>query len=164
LRLFEEHLRTEAAKCAENGICISVLGRRDRLPASLVRAIEAAEATTAEARKLHLRIAVDYSARDAILRAARRLNGASEASRDLFAHLLAEVDHCRIPTPEVDLLIRTGGEQRLSDFLLWECAYAELLFSPRMWPDFDEADLEAALEEFHRRDRRFGGLPVAAAV
>jgi undecaprenyl diphosphate synthase len=162
LRLFEEHLRTQAAKCAENGIRIMVIGRRDRLPVRLVRAIETAEKATAKGQNLCLRIAVDYSARDSILQAARRLNG--EVSRERFAQLLGEVEHCPGPAPEVDLLIRTSGEQRLSDFLLWECAYAELIFLPRMWPDFSEEDLEAAVEEFRRRERRFGALPAVSGA
>ena len=165
-RLFEQHLRMETAKCLENGVRLSVIGRRDRLPRRLVKAVEAAEHATAACRTLHLRIAVDYSARDAILRAALRLNGAGP-SRERFARLLAEVDHAPAPAPDVDLLIRTSGEQRLSDFLLWECAYAELYFTPRLWPDFAAADLEEALREYHRRERRFGAVPappVAAAV
>ena len=159
--LFEEHLRTQTAKCVENGIRLSVIGRRDRLPARLLRAIDTAERITAGGGNLRLRIAVDYSARDTILRAARHLRGTRDVSRELFARLLAEAEHSACPAPEVDLLIRTGGEQRLSDFLLWECAYAEFLFLPQMWPDFSAADLEAAVSEFNRRERRFGGLPAA---
>jgi undecaprenyl diphosphate synthase len=166
-QLFERHLRSETEKCVENGIRVSVLGRRDRLPRKLVRMVESCEAATAAGVNLHLRLAVDYSARDSILRAAERLPGGRPATRDVFARLLAEVDHCAAPAPEVDLLIRTSGEQRLSDFLLWECAYAELYFTPKLWPDFDEHDLVAAIDEFRRRERRFGALPeplVAAAV
>jgi len=92
-----------------------------------------------------------------------RLPAAEPISRERFSRILAEVNHSPTAAPEVDLLIRTGGEQRLSDFLLWECAYAELLFLPKMWPDFTAADLEAAVREFRSRNRRFGGLPVAAA-
>src|SRR5213076_660657 len=110
-----------------------------------------------------LRIAVDYSARDAILRAARRMSGQDEPpSRELFARLLAD-PHDPMPVPDVDLLIRTGGEQRLSDFLLWECAYAELVFSPTMWPDFEESDLLRAIRDFEARDRRFGRIAEQAA-
>ncbi len=161
--LFREYLAKEAAECAANGIRISVIGRRDRLPAAVVAAIQAAEARTAGGRNLHLRIAVDYSARDSILRAAPRVDGRAP-SRDEFARALGEVNNSPGPAPDVDLLIRTGGEQRLSDFLLWECAYAELYFTPRMWPDFDAADLEAALADFRARERRFGAVPQAAAV
>ena len=137
MRLFARYLRSEAQQLAENGIRLSIVGRRDRLPAELLNAIITAEARTAHCRRMHLRIAVDYSARAAI------------ASHDLL--------------PDVDLLIRTGGEQRLSDFLLWECAYAELVFIPVMWPDFGARELAAALSDFHRRERRFGGLPPSAA-
>jgi undecaprenyl diphosphate synthase len=165
MRLFRSYLRAEAAKCARNGIRISVIGRRDRLTPGLLAEIERAEAVTAGASRFHLRIAVDYSARDAILRAAGRLQAqAADLSREAFARLLAEPPHEGVPVPDVDLLIRTGGEQRLSDFLLWECAYAELVFLERMWPDFTAADLAAAVREFHRRERRFGTVPAAAPL
>ena len=158
--LFRRFLTAEAERCAANGIRLSVIGRRDRLPAALVRTIEEAEAKTAGGRDFWLRIAVDYSGRDAILRAAERwhLGGASLPSRETFARLLADLPQ-NGPAPDVDLLIRTGGEKRLSDFLLWECAYAELVFTDRMWPDFAAADLAAAVREFHRRERRFGTVP-----
>ena len=159
MRLFRSYLTAESAKCAENGVRISVIGRRDRLPSGLVRVIEEAERATARADRFLLRIAVDYSARDAILRAAARLRG-GEPSREAFARLLSD-PHEERPVPDVDLLIRTGGEQRLSDFLLWECAYAELVFTDRMWPDFSGADLADAVREFQRRERRFGTVPVA---
>ena len=152
MRLFRSYLRNEEAKCIENGVRISVIGRRDRLPRMLLPAIESIEASTAQGSELHLRIAVDYSARDAILRAAHSCG--QGATREDFGAALGGLD--------VDLLIRTGGEQRLSDFLLWECAYAELIFTARMWPDFDASDLAAAVAEFHSRDRRFGTVPVAA--
>ena len=152
MRLFRSYLRNEEAKCIENGIRISVIGRRDRLPRMLLPAIESVEAASAQGAALHLRIAVDYSARDAILRAAQACG--KGATREEFGAALGG--------PDVDLLIRTGGEQRLSDFLLWECAYAELIFTARMWPDFDASDLAAAVAEFHSRDRRFGAVPVAA--
>jgi undecaprenyl diphosphate synthase len=161
--LFEEHLKAQTAKCVERGIRLNVIGRRDRLTRPLAAAVEAAEKATAQGAALDLRIAVDYSARDAILRAAELLRGAGTlVSRERFGELVAEVDHSATPAREVDLLIRTGGEQRLSDFLLWECAYAELLFLPTMWPDFAAENLEAALREFHSRNRRFGGLPAAS--
>ena len=144
MRLFARHLRTEIPRLQANGVRLSVVGRRDRLPGPLTIAIEAAEAATAAGTALRLRLAVDYSARDAI-RTGVMLP---------FAGALL---------PEVDLLIRTGGEQRLSDFLLWECAYAELHFTPKMWPEFRAADLAGAVTDFHTRQRRFGALPEAAA-
>jgi undecaprenyl diphosphate synthase len=137
MRLFARYLRTETPRLSDNGVRLELVGRRDRLPSPLVAAIDAAERATAGGTRLRLRLAVDYSSRWAI-RAGALL-------------------------PDVDLLIRTGGEQRLSDFLLWECAYAELYFSDTMWPDFGTADLGAAVAEFRARERRFGGLPEAAA-
>ncbi len=161
LRLLHEYLAAETAHWATRRVRVSVIGRRDRLPRGLREAIAAAESATAAGNSLHLRLAVDYSAREAIFRAACRFYKVTEVSRDSFAQMLAEVN--RDGAPDVDLLIRTGGEQRLSDFLLWESAYAELVFTPRMWPEFIPADLEAAVEEFHARERRFGRLPDAAA-
>jgi undecaprenyl diphosphate synthase len=158
MRLFRRYLVKEAARCAEDGVRIKVIGRRDRLPPLLVRVIQQAEVVTAGGREALLRIAIDYSARDAILRAASRLNG-NEPSREVFSNLLADEN----PLPDVDLLIRTGGEKRLSDFLLWECAYAELVFTERMWPDFGADDLAEAVRDFHRRDRRFGLITARAS-
>jgi len=157
MQLFRTHLISELPRSVENGIRVEVIGRRDRLDRPLVEAIHEVERATASGSALHLRIAVDYSARDCILRAAGALEGPLSTER--FSRLLGEVMHASAGAPDVDLLIRTGGEKRLSDFLLWESAYAELVFSERMWPDFERADLEAALGEFARRERRFGGLP-----
>jgi len=162
MRLLRRSLAIESRRCVDNGVRLSIVGRRDRLPAALVAAIEEAEAATARGRNLHLRIAIDYSARESIMRAAARANGAT-LTAERFDHLLAEVNHDPYPTGDVDLLIRTGGEQRLSDFLLWECAYAELYFTDRMWPEFNEAELQHALREFSGRERRFGGVPAQAA-
>ncbi|MCJ2015736.1 di-trans,poly-cis-decaprenylcistransferase [Methylobacterium sp. J-076] len=155
MRLLRSYLRNETQRLARTGTRLSVVGRRDRLPAGIPEAIAAAEAATAEGRRLHLRICVDYSARDAIIAAARRLEGA-DATRESFGAMVAGEMH---GSPvEVDLLIRTGGEKRLSDFLLWEAAYAELHFTDRMWPDFGPEDLALAVADFAQRDRRFGGL------
>ncbi len=134
------HLHNEIPRCIESGVRVEIIGRRDRLRPELAHAISCAENATRAGARLTLRVAIDYSARHSILRAAE--GGTSHA---LF--------------PPVDLLIRTGGEQRLSDFLLWECAYAELFFTPAMWPDFDAAHLARALREFERRERRFGAIP-----
>jgi undecaprenyl diphosphate synthase len=164
MRLFRRSLLVESKRCLENGVRLSIVGRRDRLPAALRQTIMQAEAMTASGRNLHLRVAVDYSSRDAILRAAAKARDLSAPlTRERFAQLLADVDHDPAPVRDVDLLIRTGGEQRLSDFLLWECAYAELVFSPTMWPDFGEDDLVQAICEFERRERRFGRVPEQAA-
>ena len=162
MRLFRRYLLSEVDRCIANGVRLTVIGRRDRIPSEVRKAIESAESATSEGKVLDLRIAVDYSARDSILRAARRAS-TDHLSRDEFMRLLGEVEHDRGPSREVDLLIRTGGEQRLSDFLLWECAYAELYFSEILWPDFSAKDLHAAVAEFHARERRFGGVPAAAA-
>ncbi len=165
MSLFRRYLRSEVAELRRNGVRLQVIGRRDRLPATVVRAIEAAETATAGGSRLLLRLAVDYSSRHALLDAVRRCAGAGAGAVDQegFARALAEAIHGSADgAPDVDLLIRTGGEQRLSDFLLWECAYAELLFMPRMWPDFSGEDLQHAVREFRGRNRRFGG--VAAAV
>jgi len=167
MRLFRRYLVSEVARCVTNGVRMKIVGRRDRIPAELLRAICNAENATRDGRTLDLRIAVDYSARDAMLRAARRMKSEigrdPDAERAEFAHLLAQVDNGIGESRDVDLLIRTGGEQRLSDFLLWECAYAELFFTRRMWPEFSPADLAEAVEDFRSRERRFGTVPAAAA-
>ncbi|MGH9773842.1 MAG: polyprenyl diphosphate synthase [Candidatus Acidiferrales bacterium] len=162
--LFEDFLLRDAAQFAAAGVRLRVIGRRDRISPSLVTAIEAAERATAKLRQLEVRIAVDYSSREAILRAACWMLSSREVTPREFERRLGEVTHAGGSSQEVDLMIRTGGERRLSDFLLWEAAYAELVFSPCMWPDFDAADLRAALDEFRSRERRFGRLPEAAAV
>jgi undecaprenyl diphosphate synthase len=158
MRLFKRYLVSEAARCADNGVRLTVIGRRDRLSPALVRTIEHAEKITAAGTRLNLRLAVDYSARAAILRAAE-IAGAG-AGKAAFEAALARATGADSTAP-VDLLIRTGGERRLSDFLLWECAYAELLFVDKYWPEFDEAAFDNALRAFARRDRRFGGVPAA---
>ena len=161
-RLMRAYLRIESERLRERGVRLQVIGRRDRLPTLLLRAIEQAEFLTAEGRRLHLRIAVDYSSRDAITRASatlsRHLAREPLSSPDTLRTLLSSV--LTDTTGDVDLLIRTGGEKRLSDFLLWECAYAELYFTDRKWPDFTAADLEEAIADFKRRDRRFGSVRV----
>jgi undecaprenyl diphosphate synthase len=156
MALFRRYLAAETERCVENGIRLTVIGRRDRLGGTLRRAIESSESATAECRDMHLRVAVDYSARDLIVAAASRMGG--QFTRESFAEAMARAAHAPDGLPDVDLLIRTGGEQRLSDFLLWECAYAELAFTPRMWPEFSERDLEAAIMEYQRRERRFGDV------
>jgi undecaprenyl diphosphate synthase len=160
LGLFERFLRRETAALVEDGVRLSIIGRRDRLPAGLRTAVGAAEQATARGRRLHLRIAIDYSARDAMVHAALRARSeGGPLDRDRFSWLLGEAVNAGEATRDVDLLVRTGGEQRLSDFLLWECAYAELMFSPKMWPEWTGADLAAAVADFRMRERRFGGLP-----
>ena len=161
LRLLHEYLRTETEHFIQQGVRLSIIGRRDRVPPTLRQAIADSEAATARGTRLHLRLAIDYSARDAIFHAASRFYKVTELSPESFSRVLAEV--YRGGSTEVDLLIRTGGEQRLSDFLLWECAFAEFVFVRKAWPDFTVTDLEAALEEFTHRERTRGALPDALA-
>jgi len=146
--LLRHFLARETGRCVKNGVRLKAIGRRDRLSEATRRSLDEAEQATAGGRRLEFRIAFDYSSRDMIAEAVRE--GAT--SREALSLRLG---------PDVDLLIRTAGEQRLSDFLLWECAYAELYFTQRLWPDFTPADLEAAIADFHSRTRRFGGLPLA---
>ena len=158
--LLRRHLLSEKDACAANGVRMAVIGRRDRLAPELRVAIDTAERETAHGTRLLLRLAVDYSARDAIIRAAGaaapdRAAGGLAHDRESFRRSLAAAQHTH-SAPDVDLLIRTGGEQRLSDFLLWECAYAELFFLPQMWPEFSPAELKRVVEQFHARDRRYG--------
>lgn len=163
--LLRAYLRLETERLRQHGARLEIIGRRDRLPTSLVREIARAEYATAGGQRLHLRVAVDYSSRNAITRAVAGVTTALPLDRLLSADLLGRMlaQDLTAGSGDVDLLIRTGGEKRLSDFLLWESAYAELLFTDRMWPDFDATDLDAALGEFNRRERRFGGVAEAAA-
>jgi len=162
LALLEDFIVRESDSCAAQGIQIRAIGRRDRIPPTLAEAIRVAERTGPADPSLTLRIAIDYSGRDAILRAACWMISSLEVSQKEFARRLGEVTHAACASPDVDLLIRTGGEHRLSDFMLWESAYAELVFTPTLWPDFDACHLEAALRDFAGRERRFGRVPVAA--
>jgi len=157
MRLLRNYLRRETARCVKEGVRVRMVGRRDRLHADVVAAVDAAERATAAGTRLELRIAVDYSARDVLARAAALHRGDDPPDREAFGRLIAQASHGGETSPDVDLLVRTGGEQRLSDFLLWECSYAELFFSPVMWPDFDEREMRRAVEWFRGRERRFGG-------
>lgn len=173
MRTFENFFEEDAPALAAYGVSVAAIGRRDRLPASLRDAIEAVEKGGIQneygcrsyavwprvEERLQVRFAIDYSGREAILEAARRFEAAGGRSPESFARFFGETPHGDVPVPDVDLLIRTGGEQRLSNCLLWEIAYAELYFTPCLWPDFGPADLDAALQDFYTRDRRFGRIP-----
>jgi undecaprenyl diphosphate synthase len=145
MRLFEAHLRSEGRRLAVEGIRLEVIGRRDRLPARLLKAILAAESRTAAGTRMTLRIAIDYSSR-----------------QEITERFTAPAPHR--PSVDVDLMVRTGGERRLSDFLLWESAYAELAFLDVLWPDLTAEHLDAVLADFAGRERRFGGLPGRATA
>jgi len=160
MSLLRHYLACELQHLAENGIRLTVIGRRDRLPAGVRTAIEVAEQHSAKGGRLNLQIAIDYSSRDAIIDTASRWCTGPASSREAFGRMLAPGG----AGTDVDLLIRSGGEKRLSDFLLWECAYAELCFLDTLWPDFDADNLAAAIADFGRRERRFGGLPLAPAL
>jgi undecaprenyl diphosphate synthase len=156
-------LRLECERLRKNGVRLEVIGRRDRIPRALLREIEHAEMTTAMERTLHLRIAIDYSARNSIADAAAV---ALEQAAPLTSERIRTIITRQLTSDcgEVDLLIRTGGEKRLSDYLLWESAYAELFFTDRMWPEFEGSDLAAAVNEFRHRERRFGTVPADQAI
>jgi undecaprenyl diphosphate synthase len=156
MRLMQRYLVSERLRCLKNGVRINVIGRRDRISGDLVSEIEDIEKATASCNRLLLRLAVDYSSRLSMLEASRA-PGEAQSFCD-FERRLERVTHSVPEVPSLDLLIRTGGERRLSDFLLWESAYAELVFSDTHWPDYGEQELLAALDEFRRRDRRFGQL------
>jgi undecaprenyl diphosphate synthase len=158
--LFTSYLVSETRQCIEQSIRINVIGRRDRLAAELLRAIEQSERLSARGSRMHLRIVIDYSSHDSIVKAAWRASRHTMLTPADFNRLLHEVDHSALPAGAVDLLIRTGGERRLSDFMLWELAYAELHFIECLWPDFDEKCFHSALADYEGRQRRFGALTV----
>jgi undecaprenyl diphosphate synthase len=160
--LLQKYLDAECANLTGQGVRFSVIGRRDRITDSMRHSIERVEERTAEGTGLHLRIAIDYSAREALLAAAGRVAQGTTPTREAFERSLYEAIHAPGGTRDVDLLIRTGGELRLSDFLLWESAYAELYFTDVLWPDFDRADLASAVQAFAARDRRYGGVRTTA--
>ena len=157
MHIFGIYLKSEITRCIKNNIRLSIIGRRDRLKPSLVKLIEKAESKTKDGTQLHLRVAIDYSSRDRLITVIKNyMNELNENSYQDFSNKMNMTD--------VDFLIRTGGEQRLSDFLLWECAYAELYFTKILWPDFSERDFKEALDVFYNRDRRFGQIKQAIAV
>jgi undecaprenyl diphosphate synthase len=163
MRLLGRYLTQETGRCIANGVRLQAIGRRDRLPAPLLALLEETERKTAAGTRLHLRLAIDYSSRQAIVETARRAVREAARGAAIGAREIDEEQFSALIGPDVDLLIRTSGEQRLSDFLLWECAYAELVFTPRLWPDFTANDLAQAVAEFHTRERRFGAVTARTA-
>jgi len=165
--LFRRYLREERESLIENDIRLSAFGRRDRLSLAVREDLAATEEASRHGKRLHLRLALDYGARYEIVEASRAL-----ARQVACGRLRPEqIDEDRflqamVPegVPDPDLLIRTAGERRLSNFLLWEAAYAELYFCPKLWPDFEETDLEDALADYHSRIRKFGGLARATGT
>jgi undecaprenyl diphosphate synthase len=156
LELLDETIDRELPDLAKQGVRTRFFGRRDRVPSALQEKMAKLEVETAENVRLHLWIAFDYGGRAELVEAARRLVEDGVDPDDVSEEALAD----RLYAPELpdpDLVIRTSGEQRLSNFLLWQCAYAELVFADTLWPDFGEEALRAALDEYARRGRRFGG-------
>ena len=148
MRMFRERIDEETPELNEEGVRMRFIGRREGLPADLVERMDWAEETTAGNERIHLFVAFNYGGRAEILDAARRFDGDSEEEfrRNLYA-------------PEMhdpDLLIRTSGEQRISNYLLWQCAYSELVFRDELWPEFSRESFEDSLREFEARQRRFG--------
>jgi undecaprenyl diphosphate synthase len=166
-RLLLRYLQAETKTLVENQIRLSAFGRRDRFSSEVRGALQRAESATRDGTRLHLRLALDYGARYEIVEAIRFLT-----RQVAKGHLTPEqIDEERVSlslsgdhVPDPDLIIRTSGEQRLSNFLLWQAAYSELHFCPKLWPDFEESDLLEALADFHSRTRKFGALPYAAAT
>jgi undecaprenyl diphosphate synthase len=164
--LLREYCRRETAELLDNGVRVTHVGRRDRIPPSALGELDRTIAQTRGGTRLQLRLAIDYSSRFMISEAARAvadrvatgLIDTNAVTPELLKQFISN------GTPEPDLVVRTAGEQRLSDFLLWESAYAELYFTPVLWPDFRRADLALAVSEFQRRERRFGGVTVESKL
>ena len=159
MSLLRRFLLEEIPACQRNGVRVRVIGHRHRLTRDVRRAIERCEEATKAGQTMVLRLAVDYSAREQLARAACSVVDGHPEELEAALRL---VNHPLDDSPPVDLLVRTSGEKRLSDFLLWECAYAELHFVDTLWPDFGNEELEAALAELSSRQRRFGRVPAAA--
>ncbi len=157
--LFRLYLRSEVADLHRSGVRLRLIGDRRRIPGDIVGLAEHAEKLTAENRRIQLILALSYGSRSEIVDAVRRLASAV-ASGELSPDAIDEAAVSRAlytrDIPDPDLVIRTSGEKRLSNFLLWQAAYSELVFTETLWPDFTRHNLEDAISEFHRRDRRYG--------
>jgi undecaprenyl diphosphate synthase len=162
--LFHRYLLSETQNLIQNGIRISAFGRRDRISPAVCEALSATEKATRGCKRLHLRLALDYGSRNEIVEAVRSLANDVEERKLKLEEINEEKIAQRLSSehiPDPDLIIRTAGEQRLSNFLLWQAAYSELYFCPKLWPDFGEEDLKDALAAFHSRTRKFGALAQA---
>ena len=167
MRLLKTYVRSDLDRLRREGVRVHILGRRTGLPADILETIEHAEASTAHNDRFHLQVAFNYGGQQDILDAARSFAEAVKAGRaqpedltsDLFQGYLSTSD-----SPPPDLIIRTSGERRLSNFLLWEAAYAEFVFQDVLWPDYGPGELKAALDEFRSRERRYGGTDVNDAL
>jgi undecaprenyl diphosphate synthase len=167
MRLMKTYVRSDLDRLRREGIRVHILGRRTGLPPDILETIEHAESSTAHNDRFHLQVAFNYGGQADILDAARRFAEAVKAgearpedlNEDLFAGYLSTSG-----SPPPDLIIRTSGEQRLSNFLLWEAAYAEFVFQDVLWPDYGPEALKAAIEEFRTRERRYGGADVNDAL
>ena len=159
--LLRHYLRNELEELRKNGVRLRVIGNRDGLAADIVGDIADAESMTRGNSRIDVNICINYGSRDEILRATRNLArqvAAGELTADRIDANLFERELLTAGVPDPDLLIRTSGEQRISNFLLWQCAYSELVFVDTLWPDFGKEDLERATAEFRRRERRYGGV------
>lgn len=157
MNLFMKAMKSELPELNRNGVELKFIGDRSGLPSGVIKSMAAAEAKTVQNPKMTLVIAMNYGGRWDILQAAQRLNESGQALTE--ENLAQNLDTTKY-TPEPDLIIRTGGEMRISNFLLWQAAYAELYFTERLWPDFSEEDLVKAIESYAGRERRFGALPI----
>lgn len=166
MRLLRYYLRAETAELHKSGIRLRVIGRRSDFDDDIIAMIEQAEDLTKNNTKLNLVIALNYGGRMDLLHAAQELvDHAIHAGRKLSREEIEALFPAMLMTagiPDPDVMIRTSGEQRISNFLLWQCAYTEMMFIPTLWPDFGKAELEQAIAEFAKRDRRFGGVKVKA--
>jgi len=161
MNLLRTYMKTSLAKCARNNVRIRVIGDKSRLDSDLQASIANLEKETASNTGIGFQIAINYGSRDEIVRAVRKAAQKVKDSglnpEDITEAMISdELDTAGIPDP--DLLIRTGGEQRISNFLLWQTAYSELYFCDAAWPDFNKAELEKAVDAFNNRERRYGGL------